>query len=75
MFEDKEHEITIMYTNKTKNKTNNYYGVSHSKLWLIKFEDRLRIVICSANLTKEDFEVWGQVFWYQDFYIKSIKIG
>jgi hypothetical protein len=50
--------LQLMTTDKT-NKKLKYGGCSHSKLWLIRFEDRLRIVIGSANLTVNDFMAWG----------------
>jgi hypothetical protein len=33
------------------------YGVFHSKLIIYKFDDRIRIIISSANLCKEDWTV------------------
>jgi hypothetical protein len=39
----------------------------HPKLLLLFFEDRLRIVVCSANLHPAEWETVGQVIWTQDF--------
>lgn len=39
----------------------------HSKLYLMKFRDRLRVVITSANLTVGDWEEILQGIWLQDF--------
>ncbi len=42
-------------------------GVFHCKLWLIKFEDKLRVVVGSGNQHVGDWAVWMNAFWYQDF--------
>jgi len=39
------------------------YGVFHSKLMLFEFEDRLRVIISSANLYLHDWEHMSQVIW------------
>jgi len=35
----------------------NFYGVFHSKIMLLEFDDRLRVVIPSANLYELDWEM------------------
>lgn len=42
-------------------------GKFHSKLFLLKFRDCLRVIITSANLTQGDWEEILQVIWMQDF--------
>lgn len=42
-------------------------GKFHSKLFLLKFRDCLRVVVTSANLTQCDWEEILQVIWLQDF--------
>ncbi|KAK8798800.1 hypothetical protein WA158_007884 [Blastocystis sp. Blastoise] len=46
-------------------------GIFHAKLLLIRFEDRLRVVISSANLTKPDWMQWSQNIWTQDFFTST----
>jgi len=43
------------------------YGSYHSKLILFEFEDVLRVIVGSANLTFSSWESLSQVFWVQDF--------
>ena len=40
------------------------FGTFHPKLMLLKFLGKLRIVITSANLRKEDWLLMGQVIWF-----------
>lgn len=47
------------------------YGVFHTKLWLIKFEKFLRVVVSTGNLHLGDWAVWANAYWYQDFQNKS----
>ena len=35
---------------------------------LLEFDDRLRVVITSANLYVMDWELLSQVIWFQDFF-------
>ena len=49
------------------------YGVFHSKLMLIEFDDRLRVVISSSNLYVHDWEHMSQVIWLQDFFPKGAE--
>lgn len=42
-------------------------GKFHSKLFLLKFRDCVRVVVTSANLTQGDWEEILQVIWLQDF--------
>ncbi len=44
------------------------YGIFHSKLILYEFDDRLRVIIPSANLYEHDWEQLSQVIWFQDFF-------
>jgi hypothetical protein len=44
------------------------YGIFHSKLILYEFEDRLRVIIPSANLYEHDWVELSQVIWFQDFF-------
>ena len=39
------------------------YGVFHSKLQLLEFDDRLRVVVSSANLYIHDWDHMSQVIW------------
>ena len=43
----------------------------HSKLILYEFDDRLRVIIPSANLYVLDWEMLSQVIWFQDFFPKK----
>lgn len=47
------------------------WGKFHSKLTIFKFEDFIRIIIPTANLTGCDWYYWGQIVWFQDFPVKS----
>lgn len=40
------------------------YGVFHSKLMLLEFDDRLRVVISSSNLYEHDWHSMSQVIWF-----------
>jgi len=40
------------------------FGTFHSKLILYEFNDRLRVIISSANLVKEDWLDYSQVIWF-----------
>lgn len=46
----------------------NRYGVFHSKLILYEFDDRLRVIVPSANLYVMDWELLSNVIWFQDFF-------
>ena len=43
------------------------FGVFHSKLMLIEFKDKLRVVVSSANLYEHDWLYMSNVIWFQDF--------
>ena len=43
------------------------YSSFHSKIMLLEFDDRLRVVVSSANLTHYMWEKIQQVIWVQDF--------
>ena len=38
---------------------------------LLKFDDRLRVVVTSANLYRVDWEMMSNVIWFQDFFTKD----
>ncbi|KAJ3449340.1 tyrosyl-DNA phosphodiesterase [Anaeramoeba flamelloides] len=42
-------------------------GCFRVKMMILDFRSFLRIVICTANLTKVDWYITGQVIWVQDF--------
>jgi len=50
---------------------NKGYGVFHSKVWLIKFDSFLRVVIGTGNQHINDWMVWLNAYWYQDFPLKQ----
>lgn len=43
----------------------NAYGCFHIKTLLIRFKDRLRVVISSSNLFTPDWTKWSQGVWMQ----------
>ena len=43
------------------------FGSFHSKLILYEFDDFLRVIVCSANLTEISWDCLSQVIWIQDF--------
>ncbi len=43
------------------------YASYHAKLFLCQFDDRLRVVVASANLTLYSWQDISQVMWIQDF--------
>jgi hypothetical protein len=46
----------------------NDYSLMHVKLHIFQFaDDRLRVVICSANGSNEEWCAMGQSVWFQDF--------
>ena len=47
------------------------WGKFHAKLFILKFPNRLRVVVTSANLIKCDWSLIGQVIWFQDFFPAS----
>ncbi|TNV79388.1 hypothetical protein FGO68_gene12090 [Halteria grandinella] len=47
------------------------YASFHSKLILFEFDDRLRVIVSSANLTAISWTDLSQVIWIQDFYPKK----
>ena len=48
------------------------YGVFHTKLWLIKFKDFLRVVVCTGNNHASDWAIWQNAYWFQDFPLSPI---
>lgn len=55
-----KYNINIVYQKKFGQ---NDYGVFHSKLILYEFDDRLRVIISSANLYLHDWDNMSQVIW------------
>lgn len=47
------------------------YGVFHTKIWLIRFDSFLRIVIGTGNQHVQDWIIWLNAYWYKDFPIKG----
>lgn len=47
------------------------YASFHSKLILYEFDDRLRVIVSSANLTIISWTDLSQVIWVQDFFPKK----
>ena len=47
------------------------WGKFHSKMIILKFENFIRIIIPTANLTRFDWYTLGQIVWFQDFYEKN----
>ena len=43
----------------------------HPKIWLLFFIDRLRVVISSANMDLNEICFRNEVFWIQDFPLRS----
>ena len=45
------------------------YGrpLQHAKLMILRFDDRVRVIISSANLVHEDWTIIGQCVWAADF--------
>jgi tyrosyl-DNA phosphodiesterase-1 len=54
-------------------KNTNSYGVFHPKLWILKFDNFIRIVIGSANLSVDDWRIWSNTFWMKDFFLKNFE--
>lgn len=44
-----------------------FVGAYHPKIWILKFDGFIRIVIGSQNLHVGDWTVWAQGMWVQDF--------
>jgi len=49
----------------------NFRGAFHPKLWVFKFTDFLRVVVCTGNLTAGDWIIWSNGMWFKDFPKKS----
>ena len=54
---------TILAENPKNKKEININGAFHTKLYLIKFKDFLRVVIGSANLFENDWNNWNNILW------------
>jgi tyrosyl-DNA phosphodiesterase-1 len=39
----------------------------HPKMILVKFDDRLRVIIGSGNLAEPDWSIWDNIWWMKDF--------
>ena len=50
---------------------NNVNASFHPKLFILKFNNFLRVVIGSANLFNEDWSYWNNIIWMKDFYLKE----
>lgn len=50
---------------------NNVNASFHPKLFILKFQKILRVVIGSANLFNEDWSYWNNIIWMKDFYLKE----
>lgn len=44
------------------------------KIWVIKFNTFIRIVIGTGNQHVNDWVVWLNGYWYQDFQLKGMRI-
>ena len=42
----------------------------HPKLYLLKFNSFLRVIVGSGNLFLEDWTTWSNVLWMKDFYVR-----
>ncbi len=42
----------------------------HPKLYLIKFENHIRVIIGTGNILSNDWEAYGNIFFSQDYPIK-----
>ena len=51
--------------------SNCFWGMLHSKLMLLEFDDRLRVVVSSSNLENSNWYFMSQVIWFQDFFPKQ----
>lgn len=49
------------------------YGSVHSKLWLLEFDNYLRVVVTSGNMTEPDWTMYIQTIWIQDFPRTTVK--
>lgn len=70
---EETHEGHPNFTLATTHKTEMAYshGSFHPKIWVMEFEDSLRLLIGSANLYMGDWGFWSNNFWYRDFNPKS----
>lgn len=48
-------------------------GVFHTKIWLVKFESFLRVIVSTGNLHTFDWSIWSNAIWYQDFQMKTLE--
>ena len=65
--ENKEKNLRVLWVKKDPLiKTSAF----HPKLYLIKFDKFLRVVIGSGNLFLEDWINWSNVCWYKDFSLR-----
>lgn len=47
------------------------FGAYHPKLTLVKFKDKLRVIIGSGNLATGDWLIWSNVYFKMDFQLKK----
>lgn len=77
--ENKEGKVTKCYegfnnmTVISPPKLNSGYGVFHPKLWLIKFKNFLRVVVCTGNNHLYDWAIWQNAYWFHDCPLKTLK--
>ena len=58
---------TITSINPKNDKPLKIHGAFHPKLFIIKFDDFLRVFIGSANLFENDWNNWNNILWQKDF--------
>lgn len=66
--ENTEKNLKILWVKKDSQIKNSAF---HPKLYLLKFDKVLRVVIGSANLFIEDWTKWSNVCWVKDFPFKT----
>ena len=64
--------VCFVHQNKYMPNQRPFFGVFHSKMFLLEFDDRVRLVVTSANLYKVDWELMSNVVWFQDFFAKDV---
>jgi len=62
--ENIDKNLKLLWVEKDSNIKNTAF---HPKLYLLKFDLFLRVVIGSGNLFPEDWTVWSNIFWTKDF--------
>lgn len=63
--EHETHEnVMFVHQNKWTPNGRRFFGTFHSKLMLFEFDDRLRVVVTSANIYRVDWEMMSNVIWF-----------